>query len=784
MEKQGSASGSVAGIEWVDWYDCYKAYKAEKIRAEAENAKESRSKLPSPATERDSKKSEILGKGTTSEPVFLTPVTSRDDSATITAGQSASHSLRRRSLSVRSSMSGMDKLPLSARRSANTERPRQLSGGSTKSISGDSQLAAVRRKKNLVTKMEGWWNAVKSNFSPDPTPEEMGHAPSGLYPQPRVPSAPQSRRSSDKAGGALMPNVSRPEPARQASSASTRSVRPAASHVELRGLVHDHVPSMTPLAPPSSGLMLPPPPPKARAMEAALLRHDARIGTAGTRLETRRNQPSLRLDLEPSLLASQRPPAATSSSQGTASTDSSGNFMTYDLRGAGPARSAPYGLGPGLTPGMPRWDQTPSPVVALNTAAPTEGGDKPVAPGADLTEASVRQHVKQRLNAAKEQCDNTLRRIVRVITSYEDQRIAAADAVEEPRRDYFDTFSDSPLLDATDVEDEAIPPLSARRSSSITFTDISVTSSRGPSRRGSMSLSSNGITSSPNRRVTLLSSVPASPRRSMSRRRPSIVPRVVPRDIQLPRDFHQQVARNLSAEMPRSTSSSRSTSRSRSPMPYSRSLLSSHPGLEEALEADRQFLAALQELIVLATDVLDLSVNSLISRPTACVEIIQKLQKTGQYWDEHEDWPGRDWYVDILMAVASLGRVLEWWEAEKGFWNFDDDKDENEPLTFVLRPAKEAPHFELEPSTASKSEASTGMSPLALAPLDPSLSTVTLTPPVPADDTDAVPAQPTQAVHDLRVLAEQAKSVNIVMELSLTGEEIIYVNDAILEVIG
>ncbi|KAL1405187.1 rim15, signal transduction response regulator [Vanrija albida] len=208
--------------------------------------------------------------------------------------------------------------------------------------------------------------------------------------------------------------------------------------------------------------------------------------------------------------------------------------------------------------------------------------------------------------------------------------------------------------------------------------------------------------------------------------------------------------------------------------------------MEEALEADRQFLGALQELIVLATDVLDLSVDSLISRPTACVEIIRKLQKTGQYWDEHEDWPGRDWYVDILMAVASLGRVLEWWEAEKGFWNFDDDKDDNEPLTFVLRPAKEAPHFELEPSKA----ASVGMSPLALAPKDPSQSTATLTQPAPMPEpSDSVnsegeAATQTQTTEDLRVLAEQAKSVNIVMELSLQGEEIIYVNDAILEVIG
>lgn len=86
-------------------------------------------------------------------------------------------------------------------------------------------------------------------------------------------------------------------------------------------------------------------------------------------------------------------------------------------------------------------------------------GNKPVAPGADLTVASVRQHVKQRLNAAKEQCDQTLRRIIGIMTVYEDQRIhAVSDYVEETRQDYFDTFSDSPVLDAADSEDDSGVP--------------------------------------------------------------------------------------------------------------------------------------------------------------------------------------------------------------------------------------------------------------------------------------------------------------------------------------
>lgn len=197
---------------------------------------------------------------------------------------------------------------------------------------------------------------------------------------------------------------------------------------------------------------------------------------------------------------------------------------------------------------------------------------------------------------------------------------------------------------------------------------------------------------------------------------------------------------------------------------------------------------------MLATDVLDLTVDSLISRPSACVEIVRKIQGTGQAWDEHEDWPGRAWYVDILMAVARLARVLEWWEAEKGFWNFDEDADE--PLSLLLRPTRDIPQFELEPGR-SELEASQVFSPQSAAgeqqDLSQSATTVTLpnsqifdSPAVSA--ADAKDEQPlddtTQAIEDLRVLAEEAQMVNIVMELSLQGEEIIYVNDAIYEVIG
>jgi serine/threonine-protein kinase RIM15 len=214
----------------------------------------------------------------------------------------------------------------------------------------------------------------------------------------------------------------------------------------------------------------------------------------------------------------------------------------------------------------------------------------------------------------------------------------------------------------------------------------------------------------------------------------------------------------------------------------------------EEMDGDRRFLAALQDLIVLATDVLDTSVNSLASRPSSCTQIIQTLQKVGQNWDEHDEWPGRNWYVDILMAIANLSRVLDWWAAEKGFWNFDEE-DDNEPLLFVMKPGKEESRFDHEFKTAiSEGRSSPASLPQLIPSTDGAMSAVSLemlSPDTSAGGgtakqvtTIALETPKAHGVEDLRFLAEHAKSVNIVMELGLQGEDVQYVNDAIMEVIG
>ena len=95
-------------------------------------------------------------------------------------------------------------------------------------------------------------------------------------------------------------------------------------------------------------------------------------------------------------------------------------------------------------------------------------------------------------------------------------------------------------------------------------------------------------------------------------------------------------------------------------------------------------MSTLYENITIATDVQELTIAQLSVNPKICSQMVQRDQNIGKAWDEHPDRHGRNWYVQVLLAVANLSRVVEWWEAEKQFLNFDDEygDDQVEPSRF------------------------------------------------------------------------------------------------------
>lgn len=205
-------------------------------------------------------------------------------------------------------------------------------------------------------------------------------------------------------------------------------------------------------------------------------------------------------------------------------------------------------------------------------------------------------------------------------------------------------------------------------------------------------------------------------------------------------------------------------------------------------------MAALYELIAVATDVTDISIAQLMNSPKICESMVQRVQNIGRAWDDHPDWPGRNWYVQVLLAVASLSRVAEWWEAEKQFWNFDDNNDEqDEPLMFVMKPPDEdVSNLDLElegfrlddkPPSPSMSRMGEGELPTTPSAADEELAPTPsrLTPNQAATNTESARVLATER---LRLQAETAQNQNIVMELSLDGDHFIWVNHAWRVVVG
>lgn len=227
-------------------------------------------------------------------------------------------------------------------------------------------------------------------------------------------------------------------------------------------------------------------------------------------------------------------------------------------------------------------------------------------------------------------------------------------------------------------------------------------------------------------------------------------------------------------------------------------------------------MTTLYEIIGVATDVIEMSVNHLIAQPKICEQFVQRIQNIGRAWDDHPDWHGRNWYVQVLLSIASLSRVVEWWEAERQFWNFDEKKEEEqeEPLIFVMKPAYESTSGKEAESSATESgdpyklsadedskmkmtrPPSLGKRSRGEATKEPTIPSTVTTPQRPSladkEDSSRTPSKFVDTTESARVLAterlrlqaEKAQNQNVVMELSLDGDYILWINYAWENVVG
>ncbi|KIL70172.1 hypothetical protein M378DRAFT_67303 [Amanita muscaria Koide BX008] len=444
----------------------------------------------------------------------------------------------------------------------------------------------------------------------------------------------------------------------------------------------------------------------------------------------------------------------------------------------------------------------------------------------------VRRHVTRRLKAAKADCDKELQRVTNSITTFFEQRLREADDNDREYRDRGrgrDRDRDYDQDRQTDHGYFTYQPDFMPQHSDGYYSDCgyeaeveygrhsrqpSASSQKSPAtRRGSnvpwdrpisTSLSSNAVGSNPASSAAVLPDVPLTRKQNNSTSASSSWGS--PPTRRLSRTIH------IPIKPSRSGTSSRSTSCSRSPLPS----LSTHASFSDIIPPTNTLtrrssrvlvdnpvdpiMNTLYALIAIATDVMDMTIAQLTAQPKICESIVQRVQMIGKTWDDHPDWHGRNWYVQILLAVASLSRVVEWWEAEKQFWNFDDnDGEQDEPLTFVTKPVGDDLEIHLDQSDRDLDTFRLNDDDKSIFPIrEPGLDHA-----APEEQKSASgfhdiqqearvsssykePSESARvlATERLRLQAETAQNQNIVMELSLDGDHFIWVNHAWRLVVG
>ncbi|GAA5951029.1 hypothetical protein JCM3765_004657 [Sporobolomyces pararoseus] len=717
-----------------------------------------------------------------------------------------------------------------------------LKPSTSHSNSASSQLGSpgFKRKRNfakLGNKIDAWWSAVRTSFAGAEDDRSSRHRRTSIDQSPYL-----SKTTT------IEPSVSR------TSSQYVRPSTPGTPGLRNVASAHDLVRVTSATSPPSAypsnlvprGALAP----AARSQSASRLRPPSdrqRTISSGSEQESSdggtsrsRRNPNLSLNLGPSFNSMVRQPRQpeqaylsnkvsprTESSTSPINTQSFGlSPPVADTPPSGP-RSAPENVpravnipqpggsgggtlsnSPAFTPSdSPVWDRTPALVpsaahfpirnrqVTMPNKLPSEQTtkeqekEKKNAERQGFSMHTVRSQIRQRLASAKESCDNELRRIIEGISTFVEKDLQQDIATPIPptgfdegrfgelvQDDLAGGYTSSP-----DVESEG----EALADTDHADSDGGSGTRRPPTRlkTAHLSPSSEG---SPGQRRSVDTGAP---------RRASLVPRhrhltSVPRD------------GSSSRSKPGSNSSSRSNSRSRSPLPpglrRSSGQRSPAPGFLFAANsklAEGAFIVLLQEIITVATEILDTPINKLTARPGSCAEYIGKVQQIGEAWNENPELPCRGWYVQLLLAVAGLSRVVEWWEAEKGFWSFDEgDNEDAEPIVFISKGSnsEDSPEIRARADTLSVpalSPSSPSQQPPRWSPLGIDLG-------APEDSADArstrsrdptasiAPEETKNRAEELKQAVEAITAQTLLMELSLDGQLFQYLSSAWQDLVG
>ncbi|EJU06200.1 hypothetical protein DACRYDRAFT_112948 [Dacryopinax primogenitus] len=529
-----------------------------------------------------------------------------------------------------------------------------------------------------------------------------------------------------------------------------------------------------------------------------------------------------------------------------------------------PFTSVPSSTATSPSPNAPTPASTPAPPTGTSPSA------------SQISVAShpsyIQRHFRRRLQASKQACDTELKKVIHAVTAYVEHSLRAQQEAEWEEEEEARLHERDDLLAVESTSDDAgdesdagggvrrkkkvsnthrhrrsfmlssgtkLPPMGASTALAIPGTSAThpiqaAPQAGGPSTSPVRMSASSSPTSTWNRTSNIVV------RRASRSRRYTLsppLPATVPGNVPPPLALQPAPLPGATVPLPPSLAPSRasSRSRSRSPLPAATararspigSPTSELPQSDSSPAAKLDFISTLRDLVSLSTTLVEMPLSTLTSpsSPHALSEIVQNVQALGKAWDLRPDWHGRGWYVQVLLAVASLSRVVEWWQAEREFWHFgeegeDEDEGEVEGMTFVLKPAddeagrggsssggEESTDRERDHEKHEVEERSFFDRERTVVPDDKIPSPLKITPPKERDDplsgTHLVPSAPspikdlpsrepplhveisrTKANENLRTSAEKAMNEQVVMEIGLDGERILWVSPSWERVVG
>ncbi|SCV68579.1 BQ2448_700 [Microbotryum intermedium] len=852
-----SEGGNGAQVEWVDWLDEYERMKAAKMRAEQQGP----GLGAGGEAETGGETVDDKGKGKAREefyPFEATTAPMSPSSPAQSLGPPSTPGLKLQSVPSDVSSSSIPTKTISS------PLPEPIvplvRTTSTLSTNVGASPGGRRRRSKLGFKIDTWWSAVRSSFSPlSPTDQRAPRTPSDQATSPHTLEPVASRTSSQF----TRPQTPKPT-LRTATSAQDLSARAQAASSMFQSRFGATVPAGA-LAP---GVRLVAnnrlQPPKPAQRDSSGSDPSSEGGEATTGSETKRKNPRLSLNLGPAFNTLNRDVRTGSPGQGakiksastpsdssnSASAGTSHRFFSptsangppsADFSKGGNYSSTANTLSGGVSFSPMYWDQTPA-LVPTSTHFPIRGlfvptdalpnpaqEKRPKAPAAttqtpNFSMHSVRHTIRSRLSAAKDNCDKELRRIIQGITAHVETELHKSDEAPSTAMIGGGAYEDGRFGDLVvnedamftgglsyEVDSENEAAIDLDDGDDIANTDSDGATSRPSSRTSRM-------------RTPMLSTGVQNPRRpstnqaAKSPRRASLAPRrryltAAPRSADLSA-ISLSLAEGATKSGSGSAHSSRSNSRSRSPLPPqlrnvsngSRSpATSTTPNAIQSHVAQSAFIVLLQEIITVATEILDTPVSKLTSNPHSCSDFISRVQQIGKAWDDNPELACRGWYVQLLLAVAGLSRVIEWWDAERGFWSFSEGDDADaEPILFVTKPTTEqSPEARARGDSCSSSagailaagntmpEGIVGSAP-RWSPLGIDLGEQSANPGDSEStqqfddiDADAASEDAAEAHHeDLRQTVEQIRSSTLLMELTLDDQLFQYLSSAWQELVG